>query len=121
MRFSTPTKILHEAKCAWSHAPTKSFNGVFCRGQEEVFNPRVDDGGVTGETDTDYFYFLCPGCKEVLQWHLIGFAMGPSRIPLKKEMCIPHQHLEVEIYCRKCKLAGIIKINNDCWQGGGMR
>ena len=110
---------LYKSKEVWTHPPSKSFGGMYCRGVSQIVrNPGVMDGGVRGKTDTDYFYFLCPKCRGVLQWHLLHFFVGPSDYPEKRERGIKEEHLRVEIRCAHCKLVGYIKINNDCWQDG---
>jgi hypothetical protein len=119
--FGGEAKTIHRSDCVWSHAVSKSFSGTWVRGGELVHNPSVmgvEGGGVTGRTDTDYFYFNCPKCQGILQWHVTGFAIGRSYLAAKRELDIPMEHIELEIHCRACHLSGTIKINNDNWQGG---
>ena len=101
-------------KARFSKALTKSFGATHHRGR----NPGIQDGGLAGSTDTDYFYFLCPKCRGVVQWHLLFFVSGPSHHKEKEEKNRPAEHLQFELWCSACKLGGKVKMNNDCWQGG---
>jgi len=115
-RFPGDHALRFEAKKFYfSQAPTRQFGADHMRGRKIVRNPSVMDGGVMGTTDTDYFYFLCPKCDGVLQWQVLCLVEGMSRVPGRTA---PHQHIQLEIWCRDCRLGGTIKLDNNCWQGG---
>lgn len=101
-----------------SDAVSKSFGGMYVKGEKMVTNPFVENGGLTGRTDTDYFYFNCPGCKGVLQWLLREVKESESRYDHKIKKDIPATHLRIELWCDECQMGGTVKIDNDCWQGG---
>jgi hypothetical protein len=82
----------------------------------------VSGGKLTGTTDTDYFYFLCPACggRQILQ--ILDSAVthdGPvteykeHRPRAKRDF-----RIAFELWCPKCKLHDFVKVSNTGWQGG---
>jgi uncharacterized protein YlaI len=70
---------------------------------------KVQGGKLMGTTDTDYFYFLCPECRQILQAELLetdGDNEGRT-----------HQF---GLYCSNCKLVDLVKIpeGRHGWEGG---
>jgi len=83
----------------------------------------VMDGKLTGTTDTDYFYFLCPLCGGILRILDYEFQKdGPVeyarslRRNAKRDFTIAF-----EIYCEVCDFHDIVKVSNTGWQGGYMK
>jgi hypothetical protein len=69
---------------------------------------RVQGGRLGGQTDTDYFCFICPECEQILQaepLHMIRLAENQGYV------------LHVGVFCNACKLCDLVKIS----VGGGSR
>ncbi|MFC1967754.1 hypothetical protein ACFLV2_03875 [Chloroflexota bacterium] len=77
---------------------------------------QVERGCLTGSTDTDYFYFLCPKCGKILQHNVLELWELPSNNPKVKNT--PCQHVVYEVWCQSCKLGANVKVSNLGWQGG---
>jgi len=103
-------------KRQFSEAPTYRYGAIFVRGRKVYQNPRHTGGALVGCTDTDYFYFLCPKCGEVLQWNVREMWELPSSYPEVKKS--PNHHIELEVWCRKCRLGGRVALSSNCFQGG---
>ena len=82
----------------------------------------VSGGRLSGTTDTDYFYFLCPTCRESQILQVLDFSVmedGPvkeyeeHRPKAKRDF-----RLAFELWCPKCKLHDFVKVSNIGWQGG---
>lgn len=84
----------------------------------------IEGGKLTGSTDTDYFYFICPKCADseilqILDYKIV--ANGPieyapdHRTRAKKDFT-----LAFELYCGKCRLHDFVKVSNTGWQGGSL-
>jgi len=77
----------------------------------------ISQGKLTGTTDTDYFYFLCPKCEgggsEIMRIIDIGtsddytFKTDHGEPPIKTPF-----HFALELYCDKCKTHSVVKITN---------
>ncbi len=87
--------------------------------------PAVEDGKLTGKTDTDYFYFFCPKCEDTQIMQILDFRFlkkesakykDKYRKKLKREFIIAF-----ELYCHKCKLHDCVKVSNIGWQGGKLK
>ena len=83
----------------------------------------ISSGKLTGKTDTDYFYFLCPNCDDggknvmrILDYYLVSENEFPYKDlkPKGKTDFI----LAFELFCHKCKLHNIVKITSAGRQGG---
>ncbi len=85
----------------------------------------VMGGRLKGQTDTDYFNFLCPQCADgqvmriidgiqhVGDTHKKYFAKGNKALKdykAKQRKCMVH--LSFKIYCDQCRLTDIVKISN---------
>jgi len=71
---------------------------------------KIMEGKLKGTTDTDYFYFLCPDCKEIMElknYHIHKYKDDSKAI-----------RITLELYCRKCKYYDYTKISNVGWVGG---
>ena len=86
---------------------------------------KVTGGRLKGQTDTDYFNFLCPRCADgqvmriidgvqhVGDTHKKYFLDGNKVLKnhqAKQRKCMVH--LSFKIYCYKCKFTDIVKISN---------
>jgi hypothetical protein len=70
----------------------------------------VCDGALGGQTDTDYFYFMCPACGQMMQ------AEPIKVVTLKKA---PGYVLHIGLYCQACHLTDLTKIPvASGWRGG---
>jgi len=77
----------------------------------------VRNGELTGTTDTDYFYFLCPKCNdggtEVMRIINYGnsddfkFRTDDGKPKIKKPF-----HFSFELFCDKCKTHTVVKLTN---------
>ena len=85
----------------------------------------ISGGKLSGTTDTDYFYFFCPECKDTQILQILDFSImneGPveyakiDRPKVKKDFTIAF-----ELYCMECKLHDFVKISNTGWQGGKLK
>lgn len=86
----------------------------------------VKNGKLTGTTDTDYFYFLCPKCNnggsEIMRILDFGDVEG---IEYKYKELVPQPkkafQISFELYCDRCKTHTVVKISNsNGWQGGSI-
>lgn len=68
---------------------------------------KVTEGRLTGKTDTDYFYFFCPDCKEIMQAEFERFTDN-------------NKVLHIGLRCSNCNLNELCKIptGDAGWQGG---
>lgn len=82
----------------------------------------ITNGKLTGTTDTDYFYFFCPKCRNdgilrILDFHIISEGAVELykglRPKAKKEFTIGFV-----LHCPECKLRDYVKISNTGSQGG---
>jgi hypothetical protein len=99
----------------------RKFNG----GRSYHGSEAVQEGRLTGATDTDHFYFLCPVCPgremmRVLDWELRSEAPMAAYPDVK-----PHPAktftLAFKLHCQKCKLTDFVKVSNMGWQGGQLK
>lgn len=93
---------------------------------------KVEGGKLTGQTDTDYFYFLCPQCPDKQVMRVLDAiqlfdnhngqrlekirqyeSMLKSKRRVKSEITIAFK-----IYCEECKLTDHVKITNGGLQTG---
>lgn len=96
-----------------------SFNmGKPYHGTEVIMN-----GKLKGKTDdTDYFYFLCPECNEILR--ILEFEIHdrkekhPYLNSYKKKKPKYGFTIVYKIYCDNCKHEDFVKISNMGLQGG---
>ena len=83
----------------------------------------ISEGSLTGTTDTDYFYFLCPNCEgggshimRILDYYKV------DEQPFKYVELRPKGQCDFimafELYCPKCKLRNLVKIMSGGRQGG---
>ena len=82
----------------------------------------VEGGKLKGQTDTDYFYFLCPRCADNTVLQILDYDVvkdGPveyapeDRTKAKRDFILVFQ-----IYCTSCKLSDFVKLSNTGWQVG---
>ncbi len=83
----------------------------------------VQDGKLTGATDTDYFYFFCPKCPDKHIMRMLDYVVreerddNPYNDKFKKKAKKGFT-LAFQIYCEKCKHTDGVRLSNICWQGG---
>ena len=80
-------------------------------------------GGLTGATDTDYFYFFCPKCsgKYIMRILEYGVREEIPENPYNSEFKRKAKNgfiLAFRLYCENCKHTDFVKISNMGLQGG---
>jgi hypothetical protein len=83
----------------------------------------ISEGKLTGTTDTDYFYFLCPKCdgggSQIMR--IINYGQLPEKdfkyAELKPKVTKSFQFC-FELYCPRCKLHTVVKLSNEGKQDG---
>lgn len=83
----------------------------------------ISGGNLTGTTDTDYFYFFCPKCRDRQILRILDYAVrlespGGEHYPDEKPRQARDFVFTLKLYCPKCKLKDLVKIGNVGWQGG---
>ena len=94
---------------------------------------KVMKGKLTGETDTDYFYFLCPQCPDQHVMRVLDAIQLDKLKPDHEQQVVKmiesynsqcksnaksHIGISLKIHCEACGLTDIVKIANTGWQGG---
>tara|TARA_R110000787_G_scaffold281471_1_gene392818 strand:+ start:1338 stop:1682 length:345 start_codon:yes stop_codon:yes gene_type:complete len=93
-------------------------NGKSYHGSEAAMN-----GGLTGSTDTDYFYFFCPKCPDRHIMRILEYGVreetpdNPYNAELEKKAKNGFT-LAFKLYCENCKHTDFVKISNTGWQVG---
>ena len=95
----------------------------FNRGKPYHGSENVSDGQLVGTTDSDYFYFFCPRCKDrhimrVLDYGVHYGGTGGEQYPDERPKQTRDFVLAFKLYCKNCKLTDFTKIGNVGWQGG---
>ena len=80
-------------------------------------------GGLTGATDTDYFYFFCPICtdKHIMRVLEYGVREETTENPYNSKFKKNAKNgftLVFKVYCENCKHSDFVKISNTGLQGG---
>jgi hypothetical protein len=83
----------------------------------------VEGGKLTGTTDTEYFYFLCPQCGGggSQRMRILDYGQKPDepfRYPELTPKATNTFRMNFHLYCPECKLHTVVKLANDGWQGG---
>lgn len=83
----------------------------------------LQGGGLTGATDTDYFYFFCPKCPDKHIMRILEYGVRKKTLenPYNSEFKIKAKNgfiLAFKLYCETCKRTDFVKISNTGWQGG---
>lgn len=96
---------------------------VFNNGKSYHGSSAVADGGVTGKTDTDYFYFFCPNCEGEQILRLLDYDVHHSepKNSYDNEFKSKSSHgftLVFKVHCEQCNLTDFIKISNLGFQEG---
>ncbi len=97
---------------------------AFNKGRPYRSSSLVSDGGLIGTSDTDYFYFFCPRCKDkhvmrILDYgHHVPDELGGSHYPNERPKAAKDFTLAFKLYCSKCRLTDFVKISSTGWQGG---
>ncbi|RKU24567.1 hypothetical protein C6497_17240 [Candidatus Poribacteria bacterium] len=94
---------------------------------------KVTRGKLTGMTDTDYFYFLCPECPDEQIMRILDAIQLDKLEPDHEQLTMEqlkayndscksnaksHIGISLKIYCENCRLTDIVKISNTGWQEG---
>ena len=86
---------------------------------------KVAGGNLTGATDTDYFYFFCPVCRDTHILQILDYRVvdeGPVEYAAKDRPKTRKDFtLAFEVYCPKCELHDYVKLSNTRWQGGELK
>jgi hypothetical protein len=83
----------------------------------------VAKGKLTGTTDTDYFYFLCPQCEGGgnQRMRILDYGQMPDE-PFPYPELTPRAkstfRMSFHLYCPECKLHTVVKLANDGFQSG---
>lgn len=91
--------------------------GKFNRGKPYHGSNAVSKGKLRGATDTDYFYFLCPQCRDNQILRLLDYDISealnenPYDDQLRSKAAKGFT-LAFKIYCEKCKLTDFVKLSN---------
>jgi hypothetical protein len=79
-------------------------------------------GKLHGQTDSDYFYFLCPICDDNTVMQVLEFDVvkdGPVQYAPEQRKKAAHDFsLAFRLYCHTCKLEDFVKLSNTGLQGG---
>ena len=83
----------------------------------------VQKGGLTGTTDTDYFYFFCPNCpdKHIMRILEYGVREETPENEYNSEFKKKAKNgfiLAFKLYCENCKHQDFVKISNTGRQVG---
>lgn len=82
----------------------------------------VEEGRLTGSTDTDYFYFFCPKCGDTQILQVLDYGVvhdGPVDYAKEHRKKARRDFtLAFELFCQRCELHNFVKISNTGWQGG---
>ena len=83
----------------------------------------VQDGRMTGTTDTDYFYFFCPKCPprtilRPLDYEITAEQPENPYNPELKSKAVRGFTFALKLQCESCGLKDFVKISNLGWQGG---
>ncbi len=83
----------------------------------------VSGGKLTGTTDTDYFYFLCPKCdnggSQIMR--ILDYGQLPEsdfKYSELKPSAKKHFQFCFKLYCPQCKLTTLVKLCNEGYQDG---
>lgn len=97
----------------------KEFNG----GKPYDGSSAAQGGGLTGSTDTGYFYFFCPKCpdKHIMRILEYGVREETQENPYNSEFKKKAKNgfiLAFKLYCENCKHNDFVKITNTGLQSG---
>jgi hypothetical protein len=95
----------------------------FNRGKPYHGSSKIDNGNLTGATDTDYFYFFCPQCAprhimRVLEYGVHADEPNSDRHPDLRPKPARDFVIVFKLHCNCCKLTDFVKVGNMGWQGG---
>jgi|ERR1700685_751019 len=94
----------------------------FNNGKPYHGSPDVAHGSLRGQTDTDYFYFLCPKCADNTVLQILDFTVvhdGPVKYaPDVRPRAKRDFTIAFKIHCHTCKFVDFVKVSNTGWQGG---
>lgn len=91
--------------------------GKFNRGRPYHGSNAVSNGKLRGATDTDYFYFLCPQCRDNQILRLLDYDISEAlnENPYDDQLrskAVKGFTLAFKIYCEKCKFTDFVKLSN---------
>lgn len=76
----------------------------------------IQEGRLTGATDSDYFYFFCPRCEGGRILQVLDFAVVSERQPDSEYEGIPPPKsaftIAFEFACNSCGLHDFVKITS---------
>lgn len=80
-------------------------------------------GGLTGATDTDYFYFFCPKCPDKQIMRILKYEVREETKENRynsefKKKAESGFIIAFTLFCEKCQHDDITKISNVGWQSG---
>jgi len=99
---------------------------IYHKLQSSLDTEPISGGKLTGTTDTDYFYFLCPNCegggKQVLR--ILNYGTLPEtdfRYKDIEPIAEKAFQFAFELYCPNCGLHTMVKLSNEGLQDGKIR
>ena len=97
----------------------------FNQGRPFHGSENVMGGKLMGSTDTDYFYFFCPKCRNTQILQILDFGIikdGPvERYKKERKKAKRDFTIAFKLYCPECKLEDFVKISNIGWAGGKLK
>ncbi len=81
----------------------------------------VQAGKLVGYTDTDYFYWLCPKCGDILRlldYDVMVDKKGNKYDDMLEPKAGKSFTVAFELHCISCGLVDCVKVSNMGWQGG---
>ncbi len=100
-----------------SWAQQQAAEAAFNRGEPYHGSEAVRKGKLTGRTGrTDYFFFLCPDCKDGQVLRVLEYEFRNAAPPIqRREKKTPKKYFNValHLYCPNCQFEDFVKLDND--------
>ncbi|MCI0428150.1 MAG: hypothetical protein L0Z46_09065 [Nitrospiraceae bacterium] len=85
----------------------------------------VSGGKLTGTTDTDYFYFLCPKCGDTEILQILDYKVivdgAVEKYKEERPKAKRDFQLAFELWCPSCDLHDFVKVSNTGWANGKLK
>ena len=100
-------------------------SGEFADGKSFHGSEAVQAGRLKGRTDTDYFHFFCPNCKDTTTLQILDYVVredGPVRHNKDvRKLARRDFSIAFELHCRECHFHDFVKISNILRWGGKLK
>jgi ribosomal protein L44E len=98
---------------------------LFADGKPFHGSETVQAGRLKGRTDTDYFYFFCPNCKDTTVLQILDYTVredGPV-LHNKEQRKLARRDFSIafELHCRECNMHDFVKISSILRWGGKLK